>query len=95
MFETISISSVIVIAILLYVFRPIVKQINEEAPIVVSNAFSTVTKASHQLNTIVSTNCAENEVDCRARMKSVVQRIKEEELPTVDEAYQYVMGLTK
>ena len=28
-------------------------------------------------------------------MKAVVQRIKEEELPTVDDAYNYVMGLSK
>lgn len=95
MFETISISGVIIIAILLYVFRPIVKQINEEAPIVVSNTFSAVTKASHQLNTIVSTNCAENEVECQKRINHAFQEMKDNKLMPVSEAYDKIMGMSK
>ena len=67
----------------------------DEAPQVVENVFSAVIKSSKQLDTIISTNCAENEVDCRVRMKAVVQRIKEDELPTVDEAYDFIMGIKK
>ena len=89
------ISGVITLVICIYVFRRPIKTITDEAPQVVENVFSTVIKSSKQLDTIVSTNCAENEVDCRVRMKAIVQRIKEEDLPTVDEAYNYVMGLTK
>ena len=96
MFELISgMSGVIVLVICLYVFRRPIKTMTDEAPEVVENVFSVVTKSSKQLDTIVSTNCTENEVDCRRRMKAAVQLIKEEELPTVDEAYNYVMGLTK
>ena len=96
MFELISgISGIIGLVILLYVFRRPIKTMTDEAPKAVENVFSTVIKSSKQLDTIVSTNCAENEVDCRVRMKAVVQRIKEGELPTVDDAYNYVMGLSK
>ena len=96
MFELISgMSGVIILVICLYVFRRPIKTMTNEAPEVVENVFSTITKSSKQLDTIVSINCAENEVDCRVRMKAVVQRIKEEELPAIDEAYNYVMGLTK
>ena len=96
MFELISgMSGVIVLVICLYVFRRPIKTMTDVAPEVVENAFSTVIKSSKQLDTIVSTNCAENEVDCRVRMKAVVQRIKEDELPTVDEAYAFVMGTSK
>ena len=96
MFELISgISGIIGLVILLYVFRRPIKTMTDEAPEVLENVFSTVIKSSKQLDTIVSTNCAENEVDCRVRMKAVVQRIKEDELPTVDEAYAFVMGTSK
>ena len=96
MFELISgMSGVIILVICLYVFRRPIKTMTNEAPEVVENVFSTITKSSKQLDTIVSINCAENEVDCRVRMKAVVQRIKEEELPTVDEAYAFVMGTSK
>ena len=96
MFELISgMSGIIVLVICLYVFRRPIKTMTDVAPEVVENAFSTVIKSSKQLDTIVSTNCAENEVDCRVRMKAIVQRIKEDELPTVDEAYAFVMGTSK
>ena len=96
MFELISgMSGIIVLVICLYMFRRPIKTMTNVAPEVVENAFSTVIKSSKQLDTIVSTNCAENEVDCRVRMKAVVQRIKEDELPTVDEAYAFVMGTSK
>ena len=96
MFELISgMSGIIVLVICLYVFRRPIKTMTDVAPEVVENAFSTVIKSSKQLDTIVSTNCAENEVDCRVRMKAVVQRINEDELPTVDEAYAFVMGTSK
>ena len=96
MFELISgMSGVLVLVICLYVFRRPIKTMTDIAPEVVENAFSTVIKSSKQLDTIVSTNCAENEVDCRVRMKAVVQRINEDELPTVDEAYAFVMGTSK
>ena len=94
MFELISgMSGVIILATCLYVFRRPIKTMTDEAPQVVENVFSTVIKSSKQLDTIVSTNCAENEVDCRVRMKAVVQRIEEEKLPTVSDAYDFVMGL--
>ena len=96
MLELISgMSGVLVLVICLYVFRRPIKTMTDEAPEVVENVFSTVIKSSKQLDTIISTNCAENEVDCHVRMKTVVQRIKEEELPTVDEAYAFVMGTSK
>ena len=94
MFELISgMSGVVILIICLYVFRRPIKTMTDEAPQVVENVFSTVIKSSKQLDTIVSTNCAENEVDCRVRMKAVVQRIEEEKLPTVSDAYDFVMGL--
>ena len=88
-------SSVIVLVIVLYVFRKPIKTLTNAAPEAVENAIEAVIKSSKQLDTVVSTNCAENELDCRLRMKVVVQRIQEEDLPTVDEAYDFVMGLGK
>lgn len=51
-------------------------------------------KASKEQDMIAEANAKEIELDCRRRMKAVVQRVKEEELPTIDEAYNYVMGLS-
>ena len=92
MFE-LSITTVAVACILLYVFRRPLKQFNNDAPVLVSNVLNTAVKSSVQLDHIVSTNCAENEVDLRARMKAVTERVKDEQLPTVDEGYNFIMGI--
>ena len=88
-------SGVIMMVVLFYIFRKPIKRATDIAPEAVEYALNAVVKSSRQLDTVVSTNCAENELDCRLRMKTVVERIKTEELPSVDEAYDFVMGIGK
>ena len=90
--EFVGLSSVIGIIIVLYVFRKPIKRATDIMPTAVESVLVTTVKATEQLDSIVSTNCAESELDCRMRMKVVVEKIQSEELPTVDEAYNFIMG---
>ena len=87
-----SLSGVIMIVVLFYIFRKPVKKATDIMPEAVEKVLVAAVKGAEQFDTIVSTNCAENELDCRLRMKVVVERIQSEALPTVDEAYDFVMG---
>ena len=93
--EILGLSSIIGIIIVLYVFRANIKQFNRQAPEVVSNLMNTAVKGTEQIDSIISTNCAESELDCRLRMKVVVERIQSEELPSVQEAYEFIMSRKK
>ena len=46
MFEAISLSTVLIVVICAYVFRKPLKQFNEDAPVVVTNCMSALTKGS-------------------------------------------------
>lgn len=87
-----SVSGVITLIIVLFVFRKPVKRATEILPEAVEKTLTATVKAAEQFDSIVSTNCAESQLDCRLRMKSVVERIQAEDLPTVDEAYSFIMG---
>ena len=87
-----SLSGVIMIVVLFYIFRKPVKKATDVLPEAVEKVLVATVKGAEQLDSIISTNCAESELDCRLRMKVVVERIKQEELPTVDEAYNFIMG---
>ena len=85
-------SGVMMLVIMLFIFRKPVKKATDVLPEAVEKVLVATVKGAEQLDSIVSTNCAESELDCRVRMKAVVERIKQEELPTVDEAYNFIMG---
>ena len=87
-----SMSGVVLVVIMFYIFRKPVKKATDIMPEAVEKVLIATVKGAEQFDTIVSTNCAENELDCRLRMKVVVERIQAEALPTVDEAYEFIMG---
>ena len=91
--ELVGLSSIVMMVVLLYVFRKPLKTATDIAPQAVEKVLVTTVKATEALDSIVSTNCAESELDCRLRMKVVVERIQAEDLPSVDEAYEFIMGL--
>ena len=95
MFEVLSLSTVIIVVIAAYIFRKPLKQFNEDAPVVMSNAMSALTKGSAQFDAIISTNCIENNVDCQKRVKAALDTVRSEDLPNINDAYNEIMGSKK
>ena len=95
MFEAISLSTVIIVVIAAYIFRKPLKQFNEDAPVVVTNCMSALTKGSAQFDAIISTNCIENNVDCQKRVKAALDTVRSEDLPNINDAYNEIMGSKK
>ena len=95
MFEAISLSTVIIVVITAYIFRKPLKQFNEDAPVVVTNCMSALTKGSAQFDAIISTNCIENNVDCQKRVKAALDTVRSEDLPNINDAYNEIMGSKK
>ena len=95
MFEVLSLSTVLIVVIAAYIFRKPLKQFNEDAPVVMSNAMSALTKGSAQFDAIISTNCIENNVDCQKRVKAALDTIRSEDLPNINDAYNEIMGSKK
>ena len=95
MFEAISLSTVIIVVIAAYIFRKPLKQFNEDAPVVMSNTMSALTKGSAQFDAIISTNCIENNVDCQKRVKAALDTVRSEDLPNINDAYNEIMGSKK
>ena len=95
MFEVLSLSTVIIVVIVAYIFRKPLKQFNEDAPVVVTNCMSALTKGSAQFDAIISTNCIENNVDCQKRVKAALDTVRSEDLPNINDAYNEIMGSKK
>ena len=95
MFEALSLSTVIIVVIAAYIFRKPLKQFNEDAPVVVTNCMSALTKGSAQFDAIISTNCIENNVDCQKRVKAALDTVRSEDLPNINDAYNEIMGSKK
>ena len=95
MFEVLSLSTVIIVVIAAYIFRKPLKQFNEDAPVVVTNCMSALTKGSAQFDAIISTNCIENNVDCQKRVKAALDTVRSEDLPNINDAYNEIMGTKK
>ena len=95
MFEVLSLSTVIIVVIAAYIFRKPLKQFNEDAPVVVTNCMSALTKGSAQFDAIISTNCIENNVDCQKRVKAALDTVRSEDLPNINDAYNEIMGSKK
>ena len=91
MFEALSLSSVLIIVVFAYIFRKPIKQLNNDAPVVISNCMTALTKSSAQLDAIISTNCVENNIDCQRRIKVALDAVNTEELPNIQDAYNQVM----
>ena len=95
MFEVLSLSTVIIVVIAAYIFRKPLKQFNEDAPVVVTNCMSALTKGSAQFDAIISTNCIENNVDCQKRVKAALDTVRSEDLPNINDAYNEIMSSKK
>ena len=95
MFEVLSLSTVIIVVIAAYIFRKPLKQFNEDAPVILSNTMSALTKGSAQFDAIISTNCIENNVDCQKRVKAALDTVRSEDLPNINDAYNEIMGTKK
>ena len=62
--------------------------------LVYSPSRKTFFQSCREFDRIVATNCEENELECRRRMKAVQEALEKEDLPTVQEAYDYIMNLS-
>ena len=88
-----SLSSVVLLVILLYVFRSNVKQFNKQAPEVLSNVMNTAVKGSIHLDSVISANGLEVELDCARRIKVVEEAFNNEQLSPSHKAYERIMGM--
>lgn len=89
----VAISGVLGMCIMFYVFRKPMRTLTGEAPEAISNILSTIIKSTKQFDTIVTTNCIENQVDCQVRVKAALTRMRQEDLPIIDQAYNEIMGI--
>ena len=93
MLELSAFASVAMVIVLFYVFRKPVKQICDQSPEAVSSVITGVIKGANQFESIISTNCMENELECAKRVKVVMDTVKAEKLPNIREAYNEMMGI--
>ena len=93
MLELTAFSSVAMVIVLFYVFRKPVKQVCDQSPEAVSSVITGVIKGANQFESIISTNCMENELECAKRVKVVMDTVKAEKLPNIRDAYNEMMGI--
>ena len=77
MYAVISFASVLLIIVLAIIFRSSLKKINEELPKNLNVVLGTATKAVTQLDSIVTTNCLENDVELQRRIAEVEHQIEQ------------------
>ena len=93
MFETISISTVVLVVFLWYVFRKNVKQLQEQLPDLTNNLTRPILKGAKQLDLIVTANCNENTVDLAKRTHAVIEELEGMKLDSIADAEKYILGL--
>ena len=93
MFETISVSTVVLVVFLWYVFRKNVNQLQEQLPDLANNLTRSVLKGAKQLDLIVTANCNENTVDLAKRTKAVRDELEAMEIDSIADAEDYILGL--
>ncbi len=93
MFAISSVSGVLILIVILYTFRKNIKQVQEELPEVVGSVIRPAVKAAKQLELVVTTNCNENTVDLAKRTHEVRNQLDELNLPSVQDAEAYILGL--
>ena len=93
MLELSAFASVAMVIVLFYVFRKPVKQVCDQSPEAISSVISGVVKGANQFESIISTNCMENELECAKRVKVVMDAVKAEKLPNIRDAYNEMMGI--
>ena len=86
-------SGVIMLVVILYVFRANLKQFNRQAPEVLSNVMNTAVKGSIHLDSVISANGLETELDCARRIKTVEEAFAAEKLSPSRDAYERIMGM--
>ena len=93
MFAISSVSGVLILIVILYTFRKNIKQVQEELPEVVGSVIRPAVKAAKQLELVVTTNCNENTVDLAKRTHEIRNQLDELNLPSVQDAEAYILGL--
>ena len=93
MLELSAFASVAMVIVLFYVFRKPVKQVCDQSPEAVSSVITGVIKGANQFESIISTNCMENELECAKRVKVVMDAVEAEKLPNIRDAYNEMMGI--
>ena len=93
MFEATSISTVILVVFLWYIFRKNVRQVQEQLPELANHVTRPVLKGAKQLDLIVTANCNENSVDLFKRTKAVRDELKAMEIDSIADAEDYILGL--
>ena len=93
MFEAISISTVVLVVFLWYIFRKNVKQLQEQLPELANHVIRPVLKGAKQLDLIVTANCNENSIDLFKRTKAVRDELKAMEIDSIADAEDYILGL--
>lgn len=76
MFASISFASVVMVVIIAFIFRSSLKKANETLPEVVNTTLGTLAKASRQLDSVVTVNCLESDVELNARAIAVQKQIE-------------------
>lgn len=94
MFTTISFSSLILILILGFVFRKVVRKAANELPEAAGDVLSSASAACRALNENVLVLTAENAVDVRIKAKEIAARAEEADVAgiNVTELYQQIIG---
>lgn len=93
MLEAVAIfASVITVFIVFFVFRRPLSKFNTDAASIVEKTMKTAVATTQHWELEVSTRCSESELDCRRRMKAVEEKIKQESLPDIQEAYDFIMN---
>ena len=93
MFEAISISTVVLVVFLWYVFRKNVKQLQEQLPELTNHVTRPVLKGAKQLDLIVTANCNENTVDLTKRTHAVLKDLEELEIDSIRDAEKLILGV--
>lgn len=71
-----SIATVALVIIVAFVFRSSIKKANETLPEVVNTTLGTLVKGSQQLDSIITVNCLESDVELQHRVAEVERQIE-------------------
>ena len=78
MFTSISFASVILVALIAFIFRSTLKRANETLPEVANTVLGTAVKGCRQLDDIVTVNCLESSAELNQRAIAVKKQIEDD-----------------
>ena len=76
MFASVSFATVVLIALIAFIFRSTLKKANETLPEVANTVLGTAVKGCRQLDDIVTVNCLESSAELNQRAKAVASQIE-------------------